>query len=803
MLNRNCLSACLLVSCCVFPVSAQQVAPSNRSDVVVPPLVSFNGVLSDLNGQPLTDVTGVTFLLYKDEHGGEPLWMETQNVQPDKTGHYTVMLGSKTSTGLAAELFVAGEARYLEVQPEGQLAQPRILLLSVPYALKAADAQTVGGLPATAFVLAVPGNANATSREIPSAPLPLGQGPGPVMSAGGTGNKLAKFDAAGDVTNSQIYDNGTNVGIGNTTPAHKLDVSGSAIIRGQLSIPATGTATATAGKNSQPVSWITSAFNSGTAKAVNQSFLWQAEPAGNNTATPSGTMNLLFSAATAAPAETGLKITSNGRITATGITFGDGTSQTSAVAQGPQGPTGPQGPQGPPGPAVCGTSLEAVNPTHDYDGPELNDELTVSGAWTSTGWTGTYPIFTHIPGNTSPLTNSFTVLPQDGYRISFTLSGITAGKVVVTMGGQTFCTQACTVSSYGTNGTYTSYVYVWGNTNSFAITPTTDFNGTVSQVSVIGMATGTVHPTQSILDSTGAITSQKYAPLATLGDEFDGIGAGSHNISGYGNLFEGFQAGYGNLVGYKNVFLGYQAGYSGGTAIGSTFVGYQAGYSANGYNYNSALGYQACYSTTSGNGNSCFGQWAGYGNTTGNSNIFLGRNAGRYLSNGSTANATASYSLYIGSDNQASAAGNTYEVVVGVGATGHGSHTATFGDTNQAAAVIEGGFGASRPAIITVGDPAGTGASAACVTAHVCSAANGTIALTTGVAPTAGLMLTISPAVAHANSPDCLAHIVLSASPYTNVNDYSFSYTTGWQLNVGTPLAESTSYTITYSCLGY
>jgi len=36
------------------------------------------------------------------------------------TGHYTVMLGSTSSTGLPADIFVAGEARWLGVQPQGQ-----------------------------------------------------------------------------------------------------------------------------------------------------------------------------------------------------------------------------------------------------------------------------------------------------------------------------------------------------------------------------------------------------------------------------------------------------------------------------------------------------------------------------------------------------------------------------------------------------------------------------------------------------------------------------------------------------------
>jgi hypothetical protein len=55
---------------------------------------------------------------------------------------------------------------------------------------------------------------------------------------------------------------------------------------------------------------------------VNKSFRWQAEPAGNNTASPSATLNLLFASGTSTPAETGLRIGSNGQITfASGQSF--------------------------------------------------------------------------------------------------------------------------------------------------------------------------------------------------------------------------------------------------------------------------------------------------------------------------------------------------------------------------------------------------------------------------------------------------------------------------------------------------
>ena len=174
----------------------------------------------------------------------------------------------------------------------------------------------------------------AQQTESPSA-QPLATGTTPVTTAGGTVNKLAKFDAAADITSSQIVDNGTNVGIGNTAPAAKLDVSGAGIIRGLLTLPATGTATSTGGTNSQPLGWTASAFNSGTATAVAQNFRWQAEPAGNDSTAPSGTLNLLYGAGSATPTETGLKISSKGVITfASGQTFPGGGSFCIAVNGG-------------------------------------------------------------------------------------------------------------------------------------------------------------------------------------------------------------------------------------------------------------------------------------------------------------------------------------------------------------------------------------------------------------------------------------------------------------------------------------
>ena len=136
-----------------------------------------------------------------------------------------------------------------------------------------------------------------------------------MTTGGGTINKLAKFDASTDITSSLIFDNGTNVGIGNTSPAAKLDVSGSGIFRGFLELPATGTATATLGFNSQPFDLFASSFNSSTHAAVGQHFRWQAEPVGNDTTSPLGKLKLLFASGTGTPAETGLSVSSTGIIT--------------------------------------------------------------------------------------------------------------------------------------------------------------------------------------------------------------------------------------------------------------------------------------------------------------------------------------------------------------------------------------------------------------------------------------------------------------------------------------------------------
>jgi len=283
------------------------------STTTVPNLITYSGTLhltSGLESPP--KVVGVTFAIYRQEDGGAPLWLETQNVTPDSTGHYTVLLGSTKSEGIPVDLFNSQDQRWLGVQIQGEAEQPRVLLVSVPYAMKAADAETIAGLPVSAFLLATPSQSASPAQSSAGLNLNLNL---PAVGGSGTTNFIPIWTNSSTLGNSIIFQIGGNVGIGNTHPAGTLDVSGGAFIRGTLQLPATGTATATKGFISQPLDALASVFSTSTHAALNQHFRWQAEPVGNNTASPLGKFNLLFASGSATPAETGLSISNTGIIT--------------------------------------------------------------------------------------------------------------------------------------------------------------------------------------------------------------------------------------------------------------------------------------------------------------------------------------------------------------------------------------------------------------------------------------------------------------------------------------------------------
>jgi hypothetical protein len=206
------------------PQDTVQVPAGQNATIIAPRLVKFSGVVKDTAGQPRTGVVGATFAIYKEQEGGAPLWMETQNIQLDASGHFNALLGATKAEGLPLELFAASESRWLgmQVQLPGEIEQSRVLLVSVPYALKAVDADSLGGKPASAYALAGGAPANAAGPGT----TPASKTANTATILAGTSGFIPVFtDNAGSLGNSVVVQSGGSIGIG-TIPVVRFDVNG-------------------------------------------------------------------------------------------------------------------------------------------------------------------------------------------------------------------------------------------------------------------------------------------------------------------------------------------------------------------------------------------------------------------------------------------------------------------------------------------------------------------------------------------------------------------------------------------------
>jgi trimeric autotransporter adhesin len=295
-------------------VHAQAVQPTPlaaTAQTAVPALVPYSGVIADVR-TPAGPVS-MTFLIYKDEQGGDPLWAESQTVAVDEEHRYSAMLGASLSKGLPEDLFSSGEARWLEVQMAGAAPQRRVLLMSVPYALKAADATTLGGLPVSAFALAGTGQAANLAAGQVSGEAITSNAVTAVTTAGGVSGYVPVFNGAAAIGDSVMFQSGSNLGINTTSPQGALDVNGAHLQRGTLILEPTGTATTSGGRTSQQLYFDASGYNSTSKAAVTNIFSLQSEINSNNTSAPYGTLHLLYGNGTT-PAETGLTINHDGTI---------------------------------------------------------------------------------------------------------------------------------------------------------------------------------------------------------------------------------------------------------------------------------------------------------------------------------------------------------------------------------------------------------------------------------------------------------------------------------------------------------
>ncbi len=220
MRNAEKLLAILLATClpCVAIAAGRQPSPG------VERVFRISGSIATHSSDPAGAHETLVFGIYEAEHDGTPLWQEVQTVAVDAQGRYTVLLGAMSAEGLPVALFASAAPRWLatHVQGDAGLPAPRVLLTSVPYALRADtadDARTLAGRPVSDFQLTSAAQA-AAAPSGSDLPEPANRTVQPSVN-NGTANYLGKFQNSVDLVNSVVFESAGRIGVGTTTP---LDV---------------------------------------------------------------------------------------------------------------------------------------------------------------------------------------------------------------------------------------------------------------------------------------------------------------------------------------------------------------------------------------------------------------------------------------------------------------------------------------------------------------------------------------------------------------------------------------------------
>ena len=254
---------------------------------------------------------------------------------------------------------------------------------------------------------------------------------------------------------------------------------------------------------------------------------------------------------------------------------------------------------------------------------------------------------------------------------------------------------------------------------------------------------------------------------------FAGSNAGNlDNIIGSTNTGFGENTQAVQSTGQSNASLGFDSLKSSVTGNNNTAIGTNSLSLSNGGSFNTALGSGSLVNSTTGQGNTAIGYLSleqaigsnfntavgneSLGNiTTGFRNTAVGNEAGKFISDGTTANATAQNSVFIGDEAKAEANGQTNQIVIGQGAVGNGSNMVTLGNDSivrtylKGEIVLQGGgiFNAylqtSTNGTIMIGNPAAGVTTGLNVTGDI-----------TMQSSTAAINLTSATAAIYMTSPD-------------------------------------------------
>jgi len=123
---------------------AMAVLLASTAALAEPPAqLSYQGYLTDADGNPVTGTWTMSFAFFTEEDGGEPFHEETLDIETE-LGLFSALIGGEPGNPLIASLFAGGEV-YLELSIETELGavtlEPRQQVVSTPFSLYSSAAE--------------------------------------------------------------------------------------------------------------------------------------------------------------------------------------------------------------------------------------------------------------------------------------------------------------------------------------------------------------------------------------------------------------------------------------------------------------------------------------------------------------------------------------------------------------------------------------------------------------------------------------------------------------------------------------
>jgi len=315
--------------------------------------------------------------------------------------------------------------------------------------------------------------------------------------------------------------------------------------------------------------------------------------------------------------------------------------------------------------AITASSAGAV--THDATGQQhtfkggsgvatLSGNLVTNGdfasslsGWTDSGssWSWSAGTALHTAGEASTLSQQFATTSGAVYAVRFTMSGRTTGTVTVSIGADTLYNYAST-TVFTANATVKRGIIASASSSAgIVITPSSDFNGSIDDVQVFTVTSGSATPTLRLAESGGTSTVELRPSAISQYNCSLGQNALRSAVGTLSSVAVGYDTGRSMVDGSNVVVIGTSAAQNAINPQYATIVGASAAQSiVNPYNL-----------------------------------VAIGYNAGRYLADGSSTNTQSANCVYIGNTAKASADAVTNENVFGYNATGIGSNSCVLGSS--------------------------------------------------------------------------------------------------------------------------